>query len=148
MTSLTLVRHIAARPEVVFDAITTPEGIAHWWGPDSGPVLVAETDLRVGGRFKVRFRMLDGTEHESSGEFLEIVRPLRLAMSWRWLGRESEGESRVEIALRRIGDGTELIFTHALLSSEQARKEHEEGWNGSLDKLERYVRSVKDTRHV
>lgn len=148
MTSLTLVRYIAARPEVVFDAITTPEAITHWWGPDSGPVLLAETDLRVGGRFKVRFRMLDGTEHESSGEFLELVRPVRVAMSWRWLGRESDGESRVEIVLRPIDDGTELIFTHALLSSEQARKEHEEGWNGSLAKLESYLLSIKDTRHA
>jgi hypothetical protein len=48
VTSLTLVRYITARPEVVFDAITTPEGIADWWGPDSGPVLVAETELRAG----------------------------------------------------------------------------------------------------
>ena len=148
MTSLTLVRHIAARPEVVFDAITTPDGIAHWWGPDSGPVLLAEIDLRVGGRFKVRFRMLDGTEHESSGEFLELVRPVRLAMSWRWLGRERKGESRVEIALRTIDDGTELIFTHALLPSEQARQEHKEGWSGALDKLESYLLTVKDTRHA
>jgi len=50
MTSLTLVRRIAARPSIVFDALTTPAGIACWWGPDDGPVLLAETDLRVGGR--------------------------------------------------------------------------------------------------
>ena len=55
MTSLTLVRRIAARPSIVFDALTTPEGIAGWWGPDGGPVLVAESDPRVGGRFRVRF---------------------------------------------------------------------------------------------
>ncbi len=46
MTSLTLVRRIKARPSIVFDALTTPEGIACWWGPDGGPVLVAETDPR------------------------------------------------------------------------------------------------------
>jgi uncharacterized protein YndB with AHSA1/START domain len=28
MTSLTLVRRIKARPSIVFDALTTPEGIA------------------------------------------------------------------------------------------------------------------------
>ena len=44
MTSLTLVRRIKARPSIVFDALTTAEGIANWWGPDGGPVLVAETD--------------------------------------------------------------------------------------------------------
>src|ERR1700709_2453956 len=111
MTSLTLVRRIAARPSIVFDALTTPDGIALWWGPDDGPVLVAETDVRVGGRFRVRFRMLDDSEHESRGEFLEVVKPSRLAMSWRWLGRESEGESRVAIDLLVAEEGTELVFT-------------------------------------
>ena len=67
MTSLTLVRRLNARPSIVFDALITPEGISRWWGPDDGPVLVAETDPRVGGRFRVRFRMLDGSEHECSG---------------------------------------------------------------------------------
>ena len=62
MISLTLVRRIAARPSIVFDALVTPEGIGSWWGPDEGPVLIAETDVRVGGAFRVRFRMLDGTE--------------------------------------------------------------------------------------
>ena len=140
MASLTLVRRIAARPQIVFDALTTPEGIRHWWGPDAGPVLAAETDVRVGGHFRVRFRQLDGTEHESRGEFLEVVPPVRLAMSWQWLGREDEGESRIEIDLRPIEGGTELVLTHALLGSEQARKEHEEGWTGALDKLEAYLR--------
>jgi len=143
MTSLTLVRRIAARPSIVFDALTTPEGIAHWWGPDAGPVLFAETDVRVGGRFKVRFRMLDGTEHESSGEYLEVNPPVRLVMTWRWLGNEDEdGESRIEIDLRPVDGGTELVFTHALLGSEESRKGHEEGWNGALDKLEKYLGSL------
>jgi Activator of Hsp90 ATPase homolog 1-like protein len=65
MTSLTLVRRIAARPSIVFEALTTPDGIACWWGPDDGPVLLAEADVRVGGCFRVRFRMLDGSEHET-----------------------------------------------------------------------------------
>ncbi len=140
MTSLTLVRRIAARPSIVFDALTTPEGISHWWGPDAGPVLFAETDVRIGGRFKVRFRMLDGTEHESQGEYLEVDPPVRLAMTWRWLGDEDDGggESRIEIDLRPVNGGTELVFTHALLGSEESRKGHEEGWNGALDKLEKY----------
>ena len=101
MSSLTLVRRIKARPSIVFDALTTAEGVASWWGPDGGPVLVAETDPQVGGRFRVRFRMLDGSEHESSGEYLEVVRPERLSMSWRWTGGvEDPGELLVEIIIR------------------------------------------------
>jgi uncharacterized protein YndB with AHSA1/START domain len=147
MTSLTIVRRIKARPSIVFDALTTPEGIAVWWGPDDGPVLLAETDPRVGGRFRVRFRMLDGTEHESSGEYLEFRKPERLAMTWRWLGGEEDpGESRVEVDLRAIAEGTELTFTHSRLRDEETRKSHEEGWSGALDKLERHFREASERR--
>jgi uncharacterized protein YndB with AHSA1/START domain len=139
VTSLTLVRRIKARPAIVFDALTTPEGIACWWGPDDGPVLVAETDPRVGGRFRVRFRMLDDSEHECSGEYLEVAKPERLSMSWRWAGgAEDPGESRVDVRLRAIPEGTELTFTHSRLKDEESRRSHERGWNGSLDKLERH----------
>jgi uncharacterized protein YndB with AHSA1/START domain len=138
MTNLTLVRRIRARPSIVFDALTTPEGIACWWGPDSGPVLVAEVDPQVGGRFRVRFRMLDGSEHESSGEYLELVKPERLSMSWRWAGgAEDPGESLLEIRLRAVAEGTELTLTHSRLHDEETRGSHEQGWTGALDKLER-----------
>jgi uncharacterized protein YndB with AHSA1/START domain len=148
MTSLTLVRRIKARPSIVFDALTTPEGIANWWGPDDGPVLVAETDLRVGGRFRVRFRMLDGSEHESSGEYLEVSRPRRLAMSWRWTGGiEDPGVSRVEFDLRAIPEGTELTLTHSRLHDEESARGHEAGWRGALDKLERRLLSTPAEVH-
>lgn len=138
MTSLTLVRTIAARPSIVFETITTPEGVACWWSPDAGPVLIAECDARVGGRFRVRFRMLDGSEHEAVGEYLEIDPPSRLAMSWRWAhGMEDPGESRVEIDLRPVAAGTELTLTHSRLHDEQTRASHLAGWSGSLDRLQR-----------
>jgi len=139
MTSLSLVRRIRARPAIVFDALTTGEGIAHWWGPDAGPVLLSEFDPRVGGRYRVRFRMLDGTEHECSGEILEIVRPKHVVMSWRWKdGLEDPGESRLEIRLRPIPEGTELTLTHAQLRDAEACRSHEEGWTGALGKLAAY----------
>jgi uncharacterized protein YndB with AHSA1/START domain len=142
MTSLTLVRRIAARPSIVFDALTTPEGIKCWWGPDGGPVLVAETDARVGGRFRVRFRTLEGSEHESSGQYIEVRKPERLVMTWRWLGKEDPGESRVEIDLRPIADGTEITFTHSGLHDEESRLGHERGWSGALDKLVRQFQAA------
>jgi uncharacterized protein YndB with AHSA1/START domain len=142
MTSVTLVRRIAARPELVFDAMTDAEQLPCWWGPDDGPVLFAESDVRVGGSFRVRFRMLDGYECESMGQYLEVVRPERIVMSWTWSdGGETEEhgeESRIEIALRPIDIGTELTFTHARLKNEKSRASHEEGWNGALDKLVRH----------
>jgi uncharacterized protein YndB with AHSA1/START domain len=139
MTSLTIKRTIAARAAIVFDALTTPEGISYWFGPDAGPVLVAETDLRVGGRFRVRFRKLDGTEHESAGEYLEVEPPRRLAMSWRWTGGGGDPNvSRLEITLRPIDEGVELTLVHSGLASDASARAHEEGWSAALDKLERH----------
>ena len=137
MTSLTLVRRIAARPSIVWAALTTAEGVSIWWGPDAGPVLLAETDPRVGRAFRVRFRELNGAEHEAGGEYLEVVPNQRLAMSWRWLGgAEDAGESRLELDLRPLAEGSELTLTHSRLQDETSRQSHEHGWRGSLDKLE------------
>jgi uncharacterized protein YndB with AHSA1/START domain len=146
MTSLTLVRRIAARPSIVFEALTTAEGIAAWWGPDEQPVTVAEFDARVGGAYRVRFRTGDGAEHEACGECLEVVKPVRIVMSWRWaFGGEPEESgrvSRIEIDLRPIESGTELTLTHADLRNAASQNSHAWGWTGSLAKLERHLTYV------
>jgi uncharacterized protein YndB with AHSA1/START domain len=139
----TLVRRIAARPSIVFEAMTTAEGIAAWWGPDAGPVIGADVDARVGGAYRVHFRTLDGRDHEARGEYLELVPWRRVVMSWRWsIGGEADEAgrtSRVEIELTPIAEGTELTFTHAELATQVSADSHNWGWSGSFDKLVRYL---------
>ena len=96
MTSVTIVRTIEAPPEAVFAAFVQPDKIALWWGPDDGPVLSAEIEARVGGRFHIRFRLAeDGSEHGSSGTLEVFDPPRRLVMSWAW------DDSRSRVASRR-----------------------------------------------
>jgi uncharacterized protein YndB with AHSA1/START domain len=139
MTSLTLVRRIAARPSIVFEALTTAEGVAAWWGPDDLPVILADIDARVGGAYRVRFQTLDGGEHEAFGEYLEVNPPNRLAMTWNYsFGGEPEEAgrtSRIEIDIRTIEGGAELTFTQLRLANEASRLSHEHGWAGSFVKL-------------
>jgi uncharacterized protein YndB with AHSA1/START domain len=135
-TSLTLVRRIEAPPKAVFDAFVEPDKIALWWGPDDGPVLSAEVDPRVGGRFHVRFRLAkDGSEHGCGGTFEVFERPTRLAMSWTWDGEEGP-DSHIDVRLRAVDGGTEVTFTHSRLGDEETRRSHEQGWNGAFDKLQ------------
>jgi uncharacterized protein YndB with AHSA1/START domain len=139
VTSVTLVRRIKAPPDIVFEAVTSAEGIANWWGPDAGPVLFSESDPRVGGCYRLRFRMVPGTEYECSGRFLVVDPPRRVVISWRWTDEEVDpGESQVEMVLRPIDTGTELTFTHSRLHDEARQQSHEQGWTGSLNKLEEY----------
>ena len=137
MTSLTIVRVIEAPPAVVFAAFVEPDKIALWWGPDDGPVTLAEVDARAGGRFHVRFRMLDGSEHGCFGNFEVFEPPHQLTMSWAWEGEDSPA-SYVQATFKSSGaQHTELTFVHAQLRDDATRDSHEGGWNGALDKLQR-----------
>lgn len=149
MTQAVLVRRIAARPAIVFEALVTAEGIASWWGPDDLPVLSATADPRVNGRFRVRFRRFDGGEHECTGEFLEIVKPGRVVMSWRWDEggdvAEAGNTSRLEFILRAIDTGTELMLIHSDLRTEATARSHAGGWAGALEKLLRRYSKARST---
>jgi uncharacterized protein YndB with AHSA1/START domain len=148
MTSTTLVRRIAARPAIVFDAIVTEAGIRSWWGPDAEPAISAVVDSQVGGTFRVCFRTDDGLVHECAGEFLEIERPLRVVLNWRWVSHgaveERDNVSRVEFQLRPIDSGTELTLIHAGLGSDASAEAHQRGWNGALSKLIRQVSQTEE----
>ena len=95
-TSLTLTRVIRADREAVFRAWTEPDQMRKWFCPEGGTVDAAESDLEVGGRYKVAMRMPTGV-HVATGEYREIVPPSRLAFTWRWEGGEGvkEGETVV-----------------------------------------------------
>lgn len=149
MTSVTLVRRIKARPSIVFDALTTPQGIPLWWGPDDGPVLTAECDAQVGGPFRVRFQMLNGVKCESAEEFLRVLAPVSFRMTWRWTGGMPDtGLSLIEARLRPIAEGTELTFTHSKLPDDDSARSHEAGWVGSFDKLARHFLTLDSNKGV
>lgn len=139
MTQTTLVRQIAARPALVFEALVTAEAIAAWWACQDAPAESVVCDPRVGGRYEVRFKTPDGSAHVCGGEYLEIVPPERLVMSWRWLvnGIDDEHDrvSRVEFRLRAIAAGTELTLEHSALANDDSARGHEGGWAASLAKL-------------
>ena len=151
MTSLTLVRRIAARPSIVFDVLTTADGIATWWAPGGLLVTRAEFDARVGGAYLVRFRTPDGAEHEACGECLELIEPRRLVLSWRWAsGGEIEQAgrvSRIEISLTPIENGTELTFTHRALANDRSRGIHERGGDGEGHSADPINGAVPQQRH-
>ena len=135
-TSLTIVRRIKATPETVFAALTRPEQIVQWWGPDPGPVLIAETDLRVGGRFRVEFWGQDDQHHKVSGVYREVVPNRKLVFSWAWQSTP-ERESQVTIDLNPVTDGTMLTLTHEQFFDQKACDDHKVGWERSLDNLEK-----------
>ena len=138
--SLTLERKLKAPAEKVFAAWTDPEKIVHWFGPaetTSGSVQ-ADMDVRVGGRYRMRFKTADGESHEVGDVYKEVKPNERLVFSWAWHSTP-ERESLVTITLKADGDGTILTLLHERFFDDKARDGHKRGWTGTLEKLDRYL---------
>lgn len=142
---LNLVRTYPVAPEKVWQAWTDAQAVKKWWGPGPGePVAVAELDVRVGGRFRIVFGGSKGTDHEVQGTYREVVPPRpnttgKLVFTWSWPNSTPERESLVTIVFRAAGKGTELDFRHEQLFDEKVRDDHQRGWTGTLDKLEKFL---------
>ena len=137
--ALTLKRRLNAPPSKIYRAWTNAAKISRWFGPEDAEILRAETDVRVGGRFRIVFRGPDGEEHDVGGVYREVVPNQKLVFTWAWRSTP-ERESLVTVALKRDGDGTLLTLLHEQFFDEAARDRHGRGWNETLDKLESYVR--------
>ena len=72
----------APRP-LVFEAMTKPEHIRHWWGNlgDGYSVPTCEVDLRVGGKWRFVNRTPKGESAVFYGEYREINPPGRVVFT-------------------------------------------------------------------
>jgi uncharacterized protein YndB with AHSA1/START domain len=132
--SLTLKRRLAAPPDRCFRAWTEPEALKRWFGPPNTEIVVAESDPRVGGRYRLVMRAADGEEHDVSGEYREVVANRRLVFTWAWR-TTPERQSLVTVEFAPDGGATALTVTHEQFADEEARDRHRQGWTGALDKL-------------
>jgi uncharacterized protein YndB with AHSA1/START domain len=132
--SLTYVRRIRTTPSRAWNAFVDPRELLHWWGPDAGPTISAETDVRVGGAFKIVFRTAAGEQFESHGEYLEVDPPSRLVMST-WFSITPQIRSRVTVSIVAIDHGVEVTVTHDGFSDQDLPITHEDGWKGALAKM-------------
>jgi uncharacterized protein YndB with AHSA1/START domain len=135
--SLALKRRINAAPTKIYAAWTDPEKLAAWFGPSKvrEGSLQAETDLRVGGHYRISFNATDGEYFQVGGVYREIVPNELLVMSWAWHSTP-ERESLLTISLKPDGAGTLLTLHHEQFFDQAARDGHEKGWAELLGKLE------------
>ena len=133
--SLTLVRRYRTTPARLFEAMTDPALISRWFGPRDVTVLSAESDPRVGGRYRIRMKGAESDEvHDVSGVYKEVVPGERLVFSWAWITMP-ERESLVTVEFRKVEDGAELTLTHSGFYDEAARDRHNGGWSQGLERL-------------
>ncbi|HET9716094.1 MAG TPA: SRPBCC domain-containing protein [Pseudolabrys sp.] len=137
--SLTIRRRFNAPPGKVFEAWTDPEKLKHWMGGREIASVTAETDVRVGGGFRIAMQKLgENEQHDVSGVYREVIPNEKLVFTWAWK-TTPERESLVTVTFKADNGGTLMTFTHEQFFDEDARDRHQHGWNASFEKLEKYV---------
>ena len=73
------------------------------------------------------------------GEYREVTPPAKLIYTWQWEDDPDyvDRETLVTVEFVDLGNSTEVRLTHENLPGAESIKNHEHGWSGSFDKLER-----------
>jgi uncharacterized protein YndB with AHSA1/START domain len=139
-------REFDAPLQLVFDVLTKPEHVCHWFAPFTDVVTECSIDLSVGGSYHIVFVTEDGNECSFRGTYLEVEPPTRTVATWLFEGWP-DAEAVETVELRETDGVTKLTMTLAF--RDQAGREHMTGSDGqedSFNKLEDYLRSLLDQR--
>jgi uncharacterized protein YndB with AHSA1/START domain len=130
--------HRASR-ELLYDCMTQPEHLTHFWGPDgtTTPVDGITVELRPGGAFEtLMVNVADGSQYTMRAVFLAVERPERLV----WSEPDVAGGMTTTVTFTELGDGRTEVVTHqtnvpAMFASPEAR----EGFETSLRRFDDYL---------
>lgn len=113
-----------ASPAKVFKAWTDPEEMARWMWAGLGTEVWAESDLRIGGAFRVCSRVAGGRHHGDGwscmcGLYVEIIPDHRLVFTLHWdadVGYNSPErltlDEVISVDLKPEGDATRMTVVH------------------------------------
>ena len=135
--ALVVKRTFKAPRERIFRAWTSAPELSAWFAPSDDFMIAADTDLQVGGSYRIEMRHVSGQVHIVRGSYREIDAPNKLVYTWRWEGAPTD--TLVTVEFRPKGDATEITLTHEMLPSDEERAKHEQGWNGCMARLARFL---------
>ncbi len=142
LCELTYTRTWEAPRQLVFECMTTPEHLTHFWGPVgvSTPLANIKVDLRPGGVFEtIMVNDADGAEYPMRGVFVEVVPPERLS----WTEADVEGGMTTSITFNDLGDGRcETIAVQTKVPEQFATPEARAGMETSFDKMAAYMATL------
>ena len=137
--SLEIERLIKAPRDQVYTAWTDPARMKQWFGPENVQTRDLIADARVGGTFRWDLTNSEGEDMTILGEYRELQPGKKIVFTWQWEDDE-DWENHISIVTVELDDadgGTKLRLRHEQLPNEESRDGHRQGWNSTLNKLER-----------
>jgi uncharacterized protein YndB with AHSA1/START domain len=135
-----LSRIVEASPQRVFEAMTDPEQVAQWWGPEGFTCPEVILDARVGGGYRIAMQPPEGDLFHLAGEYLEVQPPTRLAYTFRWEPPDPDDRETVaRLALNARDGATEVALTQGPFATTARRELHRSGWTDTLARLANHL---------
>jgi uncharacterized protein YndB with AHSA1/START domain len=137
-----ITRIYEAPRELVFACMTTPEHLAHFWGPPgiTTPLDSIVIELHVGGRFEtVMVNDANGDRYPTSAVYVEIDPPARLV--WSESGA-AEGMMTTSTFIDLGNDRTEVVIHQQNVPAFFRSPESQAGFNASLDRFAAYLTTL------
>jgi uncharacterized protein YndB with AHSA1/START domain len=126
---------LAAGPERVFRALTSPDEITVWWvRPGVFDTRKWSGDVSVGGTWQAS-GVGGGRPYALEGQFLEVDPPRKLVHTWRAAGAPG-GATTVSYLLDPLETGTRITLRHSGFTSPESCRNTAIGWETSFAKLE------------
>lgn len=141
---IVVTRVVDAPRRLVFEALTDPEHVPHWFGPRGWTLPVCQIDRRPGGAWRFVGRGPDGTKMGMRGAYQEITPPERLVSTESF--DDYPGESLNTVILSEE-DGKTTITVTILYPSKEVRDAVLEsgmpdGASETYDRLAEYLRTM------
>lgn len=135
-------RHLDAAPALVWEAFTTPEHLAAFWGGHHAtvPLDSVVVDLRVGGTFELETQGADGTSRPLRFRYEVVDEPTRLVLA------EPATGITTEIRLQPTGGGTTVVVHQRRLPPELQTERARTGLAGILERLDAVARGLTGDR--
>ena len=132
--TLNIVRHYPAPASELFLAWTDPSRVARWIGPRGVSAEVKDMEARPGGAYVIAMHLPSGEIRTVRGVYREVAPSQRLVFTWAW-DHDGGHESLITITFRAQGGEIEMTLYQESFANKERRDSHENGWNGSFDKL-------------
>jgi uncharacterized protein YndB with AHSA1/START domain len=135
-------RHLDAEPALVWEAFTTPEHLAAFWGGHHAtvPPESVTVDLRVGGTFELETQGADGRRHPLRFRYEVVDAPTRLVLI------EPSTGITTDIRFQSSGRGTTVVVHQRRLPPELQTEQARSGLAGILQRLDDLVRELTSNR--
>ena len=129
-------RVLRAPPERVYRAFLEPEAMCKWLPPHGFTATMHESDVRVGGSYRMSFANFGtGNGHSFGGAYVELKPNELIRYTDHFEDPNLPGEIEVTVTLRPVVCGTELNIVQAGLPQAIPVEMCYLGWQESLNQL-------------